>query len=135
MRNRFDKSGFELTPAKLIITVAVLALIFIGVNIVGFVFNATYSEGERTGTISKFSHAGMFLKTWEGELIMGGVGSKTDSVANVWQFTVSDAKVVEQIQKAQRAGGVNTLHYKQTYFTSPLHGRTNYFVTSVVEGK
>jgi hypothetical protein len=63
-----------------------------------------YSDGERVGTIQKFSRKGLIAKTWEGEMLLGGLKRKTVSgtdsnggstsstsmVANVFEFTVED---------------------------------------------
>lgn len=54
----------------------------------------TYSDGERTGVITKFSHKGMLIKTWEGELNMGGFDQ--GGVATIWAFSVDDPVIVEK---------------------------------------
>lgn len=100
---------------------------FVAIKIGGL----TYSEGERTGTITKFSHKGLFFKTWEGELNMGGleVGGK----GVTWEFSVNDPEVVEKIHKSQRVGGHWTLKYRQQLFKQSWNGATEYFVTDVVQ--
>jgi len=91
----------------------------------------TYSEGERTGTITKFSRKGMMIKTWEGELSMGG--AVQGGTANVWQFSVDDPAVVEDVQEAQRVGGRWTLKYRQQWKTQSWKGATPYFIVEVVK--
>jgi len=91
--------------------------------------NVTYSEGERSGVITKFSHKGMMVKTWEGELNMGGFDQ--GGVASVWQFSVDDPEVVTKLQEAQRAGGRWTLHYRQQFMAQSWKGQTDYFVIGV----
>ena len=90
----------------------------------------TYSEGERTGTITKFSRKGMTIKTWEGELSMGG--AVQGGTANVWQFSVDDPVVVEAVQQAQRDSGRWTLKYRQQWKTQSWKGATPYFIVEVV---
>lgn len=34
----------------------------------GFLHNASYSEGVRSGELIKVSHKGILFKTWEGEI-------------------------------------------------------------------
>jgi hypothetical protein len=106
--------------------VLVLAVPFTYVKIGSF----TYSEGERTGTVTKLSHKGLLLKTWEGELNMGGleVGGKS----SVWQFSVDDPAIIEDIKKAQRAGGRWTLKYRQQAMKQSWKGSTDYFITEVI---
>jgi hypothetical protein len=98
-----------------------------------------YSDGERTGVITKFSHKGIFWKTWEGEMYLGGVKQTTNSdgqsamVANIWEFSITDPELIEQVKQAQRDGERHTLHYKQVGNPKPWNGSTGYFVTKVVQ--
>jgi len=93
----------------------------------------TYSDGERTGVITKFSHKGLFFKTWEGELNMGGleVGGK----GTTWNFSVDDQSIVEKIQKSQRVGGHWTLKYRQQLLQQSWNGSTEYFITDVIKAE
>lgn len=112
--------------------IGVAVLVFLALCVKGctMVGSMTYSEGERTGTITKFSHKGIFIRTWEGELNMGGleVGGK----ASIWAFSVDSPAIVEQIHKAQRAGGNVTLKYRQQIMQQSWKGATEYFVTEVI---
>ena len=85
----------------------------------------TYSEGERTGVIAKFSSKGLMLKTYEGELFVGG------NVTPNWEFSVSDPVVVEKIHEAQRSGGRWSLLYRQQLWRQSWKGNTTYFVYDV----
>ena len=63
-----------------------------------------YSDGVRIGTIQKFSYKGLVAKTWEGEMLLGGLKRKTSTdsngnsstsmVANIWAFTVEDPALI-----------------------------------------
>lgn len=112
---------------------ALLALAFVVVCLKGcaFVGSMSYSEGERTGTIQKFSHKGMFMRTWEGELSKGGLD--VGGVSSVWAFSVEDPAVVEKIHQAQRSGGRWTLKYRQQLLRQSWRGDTKYFVTDVIQ--
>src|SRR5262245_23040686 len=50
----------------------------------------TYSSGDRTGYVQKFSHKGWVCKTWEGELAMVTVPGQPQEK---WLFTVRDDSV------------------------------------------
>lgn len=101
-----------------------------------------YSEGERTGVITKFSRKGFICKTWEGELNLGGFKEKTsyDSrgieqtkvVTNVFEFTVENTSIIGQIQTAQRSGKRVTLQYNQELFSFCRSDSDSYFVSNVV---
>lgn len=135
MRNSLDKPKVTLTG---IITVVTLGFVLVCGGCAGcsaVLGEVSYSDGERTGTITKFSHKGVVWKTWEGEMSLGGFRNNAEGKvqANMWEFTVSDPEVVEEVKKAQRDGGVYTLHYKQTLNTPIWKSSTGYFVTKVVK--
>lgn len=101
----------------------------------------SYSEGERTGLVNKLSHKGWICKTWEGEMNMGGFrnSSSTDSdgnttsslVANVFEFTVQDPEIVQQIKEAMASSQIVTLEYDQQKLYNPCDSSTGYFITAV----
>jgi hypothetical protein len=88
------------------------------------------SEGERVGTISKFSEKGIFVSTWEGDAILGGVGASGNS-ENTWKFTVEDSAVAERVKKFHKTGKLVVLKYRQEMFVAPWRGDTHYFVEGV----
>lgn len=90
------------------------------------------SDGVRVGTITKFSHKGLFCKTWEGQLLMGGlVPGGQGMSANVWSFTVEDPALVETVQKIQESGKQVKIHYSQEWITGPCRSETDYFAKKV----
>lgn len=91
-----------------------------------------YSDGSRQGTIVKFSKKGVFCKTWEGEMVLGGLrSSEGGAVANVWEFSVIDEKLVPLVQQAADSGERIKLSYHQGLFTGVCISNSDYFVTSV----
>lgn len=114
----------------ILIGVGILLLCAVGVRGCTWVGGWTYSEGERTGTITKFSHRGMAIKTWEGELSMGGLDQ--GGHASTWAFSVEDPAVIEKIHASQRKGGRWTLKYREQLMQQSWRGSTSYFVTDVV---
>lgn len=89
-----------------------------------------YSDGNRVGTITKFSHKGVLVKSWEGEMALGGFrsGRNGSAVANLWQFTVTDPAVVRDVLATQDKGGAARLHYVQTLTYNPLVRDSSYTV-------
>lgn len=110
-----------------------IAVLVLGFGVCGcmYVGTLTYSEGERTGTIAKFSHKGLLIKTWEGELHQGGLDQ--GGVAKVWNFSVDDPAVIEKIHEAQRSGGPYTLKYRQELMQQSWRGETGYFIVDVIK--
>lgn len=96
---------------------------------------ANYSEGDRTGVITKFSKKGLSVKSWEGEMNLGGLRTVHDdkgnasAVANVWAFHASD-DMAPKIQEAMKKGAPVTLHYHQ-WFMGPSSQDSDYDVTEV----
>ena len=74
-----------------------------------------YSEGERTGVITKLSRKGVIWKTWEGEMNLGGMSPGRDGkmTLNVWRFTVEGDEMVGKIQDLQKSQKPATLKYKE----------------------
>jgi hypothetical protein len=90
-------------------------------------FAYTYSEGERTGYIQKFSQKGWLCKTYEGEIAMVNMPGQ---IANTFQFTVRDDSIAAAINKAQ--GQRVALTYKQHVgLPTSCFGETDYFVDGV----
>ncbi len=88
-------------------------------------YYATYSEGDRTGELIKFSKKGYVFKTWEGEISQGISG------AQIFKFSVldNDPDVIEDLKKNQ--GQYVKVTYVERYTTFPWWGDTNYYITKV----
>lgn len=92
-----------------------------------------YSDGSRSGVISKFSKKGLFVKSWEGEMPMGGMIPNGDGgmVANVFKFTVKDESLVDKINSKMQSGERVTLTYSQWLFSNPFTMGTTYEIIEV----
>ncbi len=109
-----------------------LAYILLGIILIAtayyvFVYYATYSEGERSGELIKFSRKGAVIKTWEGEISQGISG------AQIFKFSVEDKeyKAIENLQKFQ--GRYVKLTYIERFGKLFWLGDTKYFITKVEE--
>ena len=75
----------------------ILIAILLGVG----AYYASFSEGERTGNLIKFSHKGIIFKTWEGTLDLGifqGARPSTGRVENtIWEFSVPSDEIAAKI--------------------------------------
>ena len=90
-----------------------------------FLYNATYSEGVRSGELIKFSNKGVIFKTYEGELSQGISG------AQIFSFSVLDSeeKVISDLKELE--GHYVKLTYIERYKTFPWWGDSKYFITEV----
>jgi hypothetical protein len=73
-----------------------------------FSLSWAYSEGDRAGTLQKFSNKGWLCKTYEGELalyVVGGVAPQ------IWYFSTRDKELAKQLSAA--VGQNIQLHYTE----------------------
>ncbi|MBP2832951.1 6-phosphogluconate dehydrogenase [Aquimarina sp. U1-2] len=94
-----------------------------------FVYYATYSEGNRSGELIKFSNKGVLVKTWEGEISQGISG------AQIFSFSVEDQEedLIDKLAKFQ--GSYVKVTYKERFAKLWWLGDTKYFLIDVVEEK
>lgn len=92
----------------------------------------TYSEGNRAGTLQKFSKKGSMFKTYEGELIMTSIAStgNTTIASEKFYFSVKDENIAKELFNLE--GKHVTLQYEQKRGHLPWSGDTDYFVTRIV---
>jgi len=87
----------------------------------------SYSEGERSGFLQKFSRKGWVCKTWEGEIALVTLPG---TVAEKFAFTVRDDEIAKQL--SPDIGKRVSVHYEQhKWIPTSCFGDTEYFVTSV----
>ncbi|MCX6268878.1 MAG: hypothetical protein NTW16_16250 [Bacteroidetes bacterium] len=94
-------------------------------------YSFTYSEGNRSGLLQKFSYKGTIFKTYEGELILSSVKSNQDvSLASEkFFFSVPGKELAEKLLKLE--GTMVVLHYKAKNGVLPWRGETVYLVDSL----
>jgi hypothetical protein len=115
---------------KFLTITTVIIILFLG----GFFYwryYYTYSEGNRTGLLQKFSHKGNLFKTYEGELVLssiqstGGVGIASEK----FLFSVANDSLANQMMNYE--GHKVTLHYQQKNASLPWRGDSEYIVDKV----
>lgn len=95
-----------------------------------------YSDGSRVGVITKFSHKGLAIKSWEGEMNLGGMREESDEkgnsylVANIFKFSVTDPAIIKRVQDAMLNGKRTELVYRQ-WLMHPIGIDTSYVITAV----
>lgn len=89
-------------------------------------FGQPYSQGERTGRISKLSQVGKFpCNTWEGELAMPNLGAGGSST---FSFSVRNAlgrsdDTIAQLQRAYESQEPVSLSYSQSHWPAEWFDR------------
>jgi hypothetical protein len=91
----------------------------------------TYSEGNRTGLLQKFSYKGTIFKTYEGELILSSIRSQNNVAlaSEKFFFSVRDKETAKKLENLQ--GNFISVHYKMKNGTLPWRGDSKYLVDSV----
>ena len=115
---------------KVIIWGALILIIVVSFLIYWNYYN-TYSEGNRSGLLQKFSKKGNIFKTYEGELVMNSIASTGNATiaSEKFYFSVksdSMAKVLFDLE-----GKKVVLHYEQKRSHLPWNGETTYFINDV----
>ncbi len=91
----------------------------------------TFSEGNRSGVLQKFSKKGNIFKTYEGELIMSSIQStsSTTLASEKFFFSVKSDSLANSMFDFE--GKHIVVHYEQKRSHLPWNGETDYIVTSV----
>lgn len=57
---------------------------------------ANPGEGQKIGQIVKVSKEGILAKTWEAQLVRGGVTDGSGTIGQAWNFTIPDAALAKE---------------------------------------
>lgn len=115
---------------RFLTTLTVVIILALGVFIY-WKYYFTYSEGNRTGLLQKFSHKGTIFKTYEGELILSSIRSSGNIAlaSEKFFFSVRGDSTSKKLENLQ--GHFVTVHYKMKNGTLPWRGDSPYLVDSV----
>lgn len=126
----------DFTEKGAVIGIGALIVIILSVTITSFFggLMPNYSDGDRSGIVVKISKKGVIWKSWEGEMLLGGVTKSQDGtmVPTVWKFSLprSSDEVANQIVEASNSGKRVTLSYNE-YLIGPITLSTGYVVNKV----
>jgi hypothetical protein len=91
----------------------------------------SYSDGDRAGTLQKFSRKGWLCKTWEGELMQP---TAPGVAPTIWHFTVRDDSTATRVKAG--LGERIVLHYREHRgVPTTCFGDTRYWVDSIRIGQ
>lgn len=114
---------------KKILGIGLLLIVLVIAGYITIAYYFTFSDGDRSGELIKFSRKGYVFKTYEGEISQGISGAK------MFQFSVMDnqPEVIQKMKELQ--GKYVKVHYEERMRTFAWWGDSNYFVTSIEEEK
>lgn len=106
---------------KLIFFSIVILLLGAVVYVYWFFYNAR-AEGERGGLLQKFSRKGDVFKTFEGQMLQSGFGTRNTGSLNsqYFYFSVADEQIADSLRKC--VGKEVLLHYVQFRRSLPWRG-------------
>lgn len=108
---------------------SLIALLVLGFLFYWYYFNV-YSDGERTGLLTKLSRKGNIFKTHEGEVLIGNFQQAPNvMVPEKFYFSVKNEKLADTLMKLQ--GKIVSLKYSQYRRTLPWRGESVYVVTDL----
>lgn len=117
----------------------IVGILVIIISIFSYYTFTDFSDGERSGTIVKFSYKQVvplvpFCSAWEGEMVLGGLKGDSSNTGgmNLFQFTVTDKEIVKQIQEKLRNGDRTVIFYGQPHWNFPCSTISGSFVRKVV---
>src|SRR5688572_4582695 len=97
---------------KFLVWLIVILIAVFSFLIYWFYYN-TYSEGNRSGILQKFSKKGNVFKTYEGELIMSSIASTSNVTiaSEKFFFSVTNDTLAQKLFDLE--GKSITVHYEQ----------------------
>ena len=118
----------------LVITIGIVLVSALGYFT--FLYNATYSEGVRSGELIKFSNKGMVFKTYEGKLIQSGFRSSGKTAGSTiqsyeFEFSVENEGIADTLMLS--SGKDMELHYREYKGVLPWRGFSKYVVDKIIK--
>ena len=114
-----------------IVTLCILAA---AAGFLYFKFWWVFSDGTKTGELNSLTYTGYIFKTYEGEIILTGYGTKNSQgsvQSKNFKFSVANKEVADQLSKM--TGSRVTVHYKEYMGALPWRGYEKAIVDHVEE--
>ena len=106
---------------KFIFLFVIVLLLFVTGYVYWFFYNPK-SDGTREGMVQKFSRKGNVFKTWEGEMVQQGFGTRSGNFnANYFYFSVVDDAIADSLEHGAQ-GKMVRVHYIQYRRSLPWRG-------------
>lgn len=87
--------------------------------------------GNKVGIITRLNKQGVFCKTWEGEIIRGGMNGGSGNFGQAFNFTVESDELAERVQKALDSQQEVKIYYRGEGATFCRSDSGNDFLTKI----
>jgi predicted small secreted protein len=112
---------------KLLLCVAVCALLGAGCQV-----NDEPGFGRKIGQITKLSHVGLFAKTWEADLIRGGLqGGSGVTGGGTFHFTIENDDQRKAAQDALENQTEVIIDYRTEFLCSSFRTGSGHFLVTI----
>lgn len=94
--------------------------------------NYESESGEKVGQVVKISKEGLFCKTWEGELIRGGMNNGSGSFGvKPFHFTINNNDLLNKLKTALDSQHEIKIKYHKILFAPCDSGSSAYFLDNI----
>lgn len=109
----------------------------VGALLIGLTACWTISSGQKNGVIVKLSQDGLWVKTFEAEIVRGGFSSGTGVNGKSFHFTIENTQLAEKLKDAFENQKEVSIKYHTEALTGCTRGETDNFLDdfSVIEPK
>lgn len=86
---------------------------------------------QKIGNIVKFGKSGAICKTYEAEILRGGINNGTGAMGNSFHFTIEDDALAAQVEAAMNSGREVKITYKTELVSLCRSDSNNVFLTKI----
>jgi hypothetical protein len=91
------------------------------------------TDGEKIGTFVRLHQTGFFCKTWEAEIIRGGMNGGSGVAGAAFDITIENPELLEKVKGLMESQTEVKITYHQERFTWCRSESADNFLTSIVE--
>jgi hypothetical protein len=126
-----NRRGYSII--EFLILVAIIGIVAVGMSGTRGCVNLSNGAGQKIGQVVKLSQQGFANKTWEGQLIRGGMSGGSGSFGTVpFNFTVEGPELVYKVERFMNEQTEVVIHYRIEGTYSPFRSESNgHFLVSI----
>ncbi len=87
--------------------------------------------GDKVGTITRLNKRGVFCKTWEGEIIRGGLNTGSGVMGGAFHFTIESEDLAKKVQHYMDTQQEVKIGFRSEGITFCRSDSNDYFLTSI----